>query len=81
MTFEYSVITPTIASLRAKRERLGDRLSADADARVRRALSWLERAQSENEDADSAFIFHWIAFSAVCAEYGGGRGPKLKGFF
>ena len=81
MTLELHDATPTLASLRDKRDKVADRLSPDAAARARRALSWLERAQQETEDADAAFIFHWIAFSAVCAEYGGGSDPQLKGFF
>ena len=35
--------------------------------RLRRALSWLDRAERETEDADAAFIFYWIAFNAVYA--------------
>lgn len=33
--------------------------------RLRRALSWLERAEKEGEDCDAAFLFHWIAFNAM----------------
>lgn len=35
--------------------------------RLRRALSWLDRAEKEDArgDADAAFIFHWIAFNAM----------------
>lgn len=65
MTFKLHDATPTLASLRAKRDRLAGRLSTDAATRARRALSWLERAQRETDDADAAFIFHWIAFSAL----------------
>lgn len=81
MTFELHDAPPTLASLRAKSDSLADGLSLDAAARARRALSWLERAQSETDDADAAFIFHWIAFSAIRDEYGGGRDSQLKGFF
>ena len=35
--------------------------------RVRRSLSWLERAQKEKGDPDSEFIFHWIGFDALCS--------------
>ena len=72
---------PTLASLRAKNDRLADGLSTDAATRVRRALSWLERAQMETDDADAAFIFYWIAFSAVCAESGEARAPQFEEFF
>lgn len=39
----------------------------DLNLRLRRALSWLARAEreSEIEDFDAAFIFYWIAFNAV----------------
>lgn len=65
MTFELHDAPPTLAELVVKRDRLGGRLSLDAAARARRALSWLGRAQQETDDADAAFIFHWIAFSAL----------------
>ena len=37
--------------------------------RIRRALSWLARAEREQEryDPDAAFIFYWIAFNAMYA--------------
>ena len=37
----------------------------DLNLRLRRALSWLERAEKEyaTEDLDAAFIFYWIAFN------------------
>ena len=39
----------------------------DLNLRLRRVLSWLERAESEYEaqDFDAAFIFYWIAFNAM----------------
>ena len=72
---------PTIASLRAKNDRLADGLSTDAATRVRRALSWLERARRETDDDDSAFIFYWIAFSAVRAESGEAQVSQFEEFF
>ena len=35
--------------------------------RMRRATSWLTRAEQERDDPDAAFIFHWIAFNAIYA--------------
>ena len=35
--------------------------------RMRRALSWVQRAEKEKDDYDSAFIFYWIAFNAAYA--------------
>lgn len=50
------------------------RQRADRDAyppalalRTHRALSWLNRAESETEDLDAKFIFLWIAFNAAYA--------------
>ena len=44
----------------------------DLNLRLRRALSWLERAEKEyaTEDLDAAFIFYWIAFNAVYEQFG-----------
>ena len=36
--------------------------------RMRRALSWLARAEQERDDPGAAFIFYWIAFNAAYAE-------------
>ena len=36
--------------------------------RMRRATSWIKRAESEEDDPDSAFIFCWIAFNAAYAD-------------
>jgi hypothetical protein len=35
--------------------------------RTHRALSWLQRAELEKEDADAQFLFLWIAFNAAYA--------------
>lgn len=40
--------------------------SSNLSVRVHRALSWLQRAEQE-EDDDSRFIFLWIAFNAAYA--------------
>ena len=41
--------------------------------RLRRATSWLRRAEEEANkseiDADAAFLFYWIAFNSAYAEY------------
>ena len=58
----------TLESLKTKALSVEGGLPANARMRVRRALSWLERAQQESADVDARFIFHWIAFSAVYAE-------------
>lgn len=43
----------------------------DLNLRMRRSLSWLERAEREGDDPDAAFIFYWIAFNAAYAEDSG----------
>lgn len=40
----------------------------DLNLRMRRAISWVERAERESDDPDAAFIFFWIAFNAAYAE-------------
>lgn len=41
--------------------------SEDHRIRLWRAISWIERAEQTENDPDSAFIFHWIAFNALYA--------------
>lgn len=36
--------------------------------RVHRAISWLERAEHQTEDADVAFILYWVSFNALYAQ-------------
>ena len=46
--------------------------SDNLNLRVRRALSWLERAEDahRHDDHDVAFILYWIAFNAVYGQTG-----------
>jgi len=46
---------------RSKRENYTDEFSI----RIHRSLSWINRAEKQNEDLDSRFIFYWIAFNAA----------------
>ena len=59
----------THETLNAEWERVHDTLPPDLGLRMRRALSWLKRAETEREagDEDAAFIFYWIAFNAAYA--------------
>lgn len=41
--------------------------SQDLSVRLHRSLSWLDRAEQAQSDADASFIFHWIAFNAAYA--------------
>ena len=54
--------------LEAKWNRVHNKLPELLALRMRRALSWLERAEKELEDADAAFIFYWISFNAAYAQ-------------
>ena len=72
----------TASSLKAKWESSFDTDGQnDFNTRMRRATSWLERAEQEKGDVDAEFIFYWIAFNAA---YGGdGRTEKqaVKNYF
>ena len=52
--------------------------------RLRRALSWLDRAEHEycrrdDADADAAFIFYWIAFNSAYGQLGSpGSNPEKE---
>ena len=39
----------------------------DVALRVHRSLSWLTRAEGQQDDDDAAFIFYWLAFNALYA--------------
>ena len=42
-----------------------DVLPENLALRLRRAKSWLQRAEREADDPDAAFVFYWIAFDAI----------------
>ncbi len=45
---------------------------AHLNLRLRRSLSWLDRAEREGRDYDASFVFYWIAFNAA---YGKQKSP------
>ena len=49
--------------------------------RIRRATSWLARAEQERDDPDAAFIFFWIAFNAAYAGNIAGERRAFKVYF
>lgn len=55
------------ASLKAMHREVRDTFPESLALRTHRALSWLNRAESEQEDADAKFIFLWIALNAAYA--------------
>ena len=57
---------PSFDELNAEWERIQETLPGRLWLRMRRALSWLDRAEREREqDHNAAFIFYWIAFNAA----------------
>ena len=64
----------SLKSLKASYGLVQDELPINVQTRMRRALSWLERAKIERDDPDAAFVFYWIAFEAACA--GGWLGTR-----
>lgn len=59
--------TLNLEILQTKWENGIDTFPKPLQLRVRRALSWLDRAEKETDDLDAAFIFYWIAFNAAYA--------------
>ena len=49
--------------------------------RMRRATSWLARAEQERDDPDAAFIFYWIAFNAAYSGNIAGERRAFKVYF
>ena len=66
----------TLDELNAEWERVQDTLPDDLALRMRRALSWLERAEKEADDDDAAFTFYQIAFNAALSSTGSGQTPR-----
>jgi hypothetical protein len=54
-------------TLKEKQRALRDGFSTPLTLRVHRALSWLRRAEAEEEDQDVRFILLWIGFNAAYA--------------
>ena len=64
---------PTLVDLRAKFKKLSAGLDESNEdhplrRRLRRSLSWLERADSGKLDDDVRYIFLWVAFNAAYAD-------------
>lgn len=54
-------------ALKDKQRQLRDGFPLPLTLRVHRALSWLRRADAENDDLDVRFILLWIGFNAAYA--------------
>lgn len=58
----------TTPALVQKYDGLWEGLPENLRLRLRRAISWVERAEQDSSDFDAAFVFYWIAFNAAYAE-------------
>ena len=70
--------------LKEKLHERGESHDSPTYIRLHRAISWLARAERESGDADSQFIFLWIAFNAAYAqefEPDEETRKQLRGFF
>lgn len=56
---------PAFAALKDKHRALRDGWPQPLSLRVHRALSWLGRAEREDDDADIRFLLLWIGFNAA----------------
>lgn len=71
-------------SLRTRYRAEADRYPEPYRVRLHRALSWLDRASRETDDADARYISLWIAFNAAYAhEFGDTASERsmLEAFF
>lgn len=58
-------------TLKEQHRQLRDDQPEPLRVRIHRAISWLSRAEREDDDPDARFIFLWIAFNAAYAsEFG-----------
>ena len=59
----------------------GELITKKTAVRIRRAISWLRRAEKENKDEDARVIFLWISFNALYGVKSGDVEPiKYKNF-
>jgi len=71
-------------TLKAKLAALPSQTPENFRVRCHRAISWLRRAEQEQEDLDARFIFLWISFNAAYAwEFGHEQSERdlLRRFF
>ena len=58
------------ATLKAKQRALREGFPETMGLRVHRSISWIGRAETEQDDHDARFLFLWIAFNAAYADEG-----------
>jgi len=54
--------------LKDRQRLIRDTLHPSMGLRVHRSLSWLQRAEMEEDDDDAEFVFLWVAFNAAYAQ-------------
>lgn len=64
-----------------KSNRYAEQRENPFNLRMRRATSWLARAEQEQDDPDAAFIFYWIAFNAAYSGNIAGERRAFKVYF
>lgn len=74
----------TASALKDQLRALGHTMPEATRIRIHRAISWLARAEAEDNDPDARFLFLWIAFNAAYArEFGKEQTERdqLKAYF
>lgn len=71
----------THADLVGMSDRIAHTLSSEEQDRLRRALSWLQRAElADPHEVDEKFLFLWIAFAAAYSPNAAQRDPNTAEF-
>ena len=64
------ILTIDSRDLKEQLKNLHSDCSEEFNVRIRRAMSWMQRAEQEyNKEADIRFIFLWIGFNALYGHY------------
>lgn len=74
----------TASALKDQLRAVGETMPEPTRIRIHRAISWLARAEAEDDDPDARFLFLWIAFNAAYArEFGKEQTERdqLKAYF
>lgn len=58
----------TFDTLKKRHRQIREQFEQGFSIRIHRALSWLQRAEQEQDDPDAGFIFYWISFNANYAK-------------
>lgn len=66
----------SFARLKAKQRSIRESFPQNFGLRVHRSISWIGRAENEEQDLDARFLFYWIAFNAAYADERDVRGER-----